>query len=109
MHEAWSRLNTLIGDMFDILVVAIGLIVLLVFFQPGVQRSWSYAAAALAAGAVFGYTARQAPFIPEWAVVLAIALGIITGPVTIATLRGKTIFEAVDDIRRSRREGNPDE
>ena len=103
--SASERLRYLLDQAADLMVMSLFLVACTIFFLPGIQKRWSYAAAAFAFGAGFGLAARQIAIVPDGVEILAVMLGVVTGPVTAARLQGKTIFEAIKEIRDARRGG----
>jgi len=103
--EGLQRVTTLFNDAIDLAILSLFLVVGLVGFIPGIQKRWSYAGAALVLGTMFGLAARWAPFLPAGSEVVGVILGVVVGPATVAHLQGKTIAEAIDEIRSMRRGG----
>jgi hypothetical protein len=107
--DGLHRVTTLFNDAIDLAIISLFLVVGLIGFLPGVQSRWSYACAALVLGTMFGLAARWAPFLPEGSDVVGVILGVIVGPATAAGWQGKTISEAIEDIRAMRRGGGADD
>lgn len=106
--DGFERVAALFNDAIDLAIISLFLVVGLIGFLPGVQRRWSYAAAALVMGTVFGLTVRQIPWMPEGVEIIGVMLGVIVGPATAARWQGKTLSEAIEDIRSMRRGGDRD-
>lgn len=102
---AAERLRGLVNQGADILVLACLVTAGTVMFLPGVQKRWSYAAAAIVFGFALGYAVRLMSW-PDGVMVIAVILGVVTGPVTAAAMHGKTIFEAIEEIQKARRGGD---
>lgn len=105
--DGLQRVATLFNDAIDLAILSLFLIIGLIGFLPGVQKRWSYAAAALVLGTAFGVAARWAPFLPPGTEVVGVILGVVVGPATAAGFQGKTLSEAIDEIRSMRRGGGP--
>lgn len=100
---AAERLARLYNDAADIVVISAFIVLTVVFFLPGVQNRASYGLAAMGLAVTLGLAARWAPFLPPGSEIIAAIVGVVAGPVTVAAMQGKTIFEVVDEIRRARR------
>ena len=103
--DGLHRVATLFNDAIDLAILSLFLIIGLIGFLPGVQKRWSYAGAALVMGTMFGLAARWAPFLPPGSEVVGVILGVVVGPATAAGFQGKTLSEAIDEIRSMRRGG----
>lgn len=103
MAEGLERVVTLFNDAIDLALITLFIIAGLIGFLPGVQRRWSYAGAAMVMGVGLGLAARWAPFLPPGSEIIGVLLGVITGPATAAAWKGKTLAEAIDDIRSMKR------
>ncbi len=101
---AAERLHDIVDKGTDVFLLTCFLAAGLVLFIPGIQRRWHYAAAAVVLGWSLGYAVRLMDW-PDGLMVVGIILGIVTGPVTVAYLHGKTIFEAIEEIQKARRRG----
>lgn len=98
----WQGVQRLFADAADIAVMSLFVVAGVIFFLPGIQKRWTYALAAFVLGTMLGLAARRFG-LPDGLDIIAVMLGVVAGPVTAAHLQGKTIFEAVDEIRSSRR------
>jgi hypothetical protein len=103
---AAERIARLYNDAADIVVIAAFIVLSVVFVLPGVQNRAAYGLAALGLGVGLGLAARWAPFIPDGGEIIAAILGVVCGPVTVAAMQGKTLFEVLDEIRKARRGGD---
>jgi hypothetical protein len=103
---AAERIARLYNDAADIVVISAFLVLCVVFFLPGVQNRAAYGLAALGLAVTLGVAARWAPFIPPGGEIVAAILGVVCGPVTVAAMQGKTLFEVLDEIRKARRGGD---
>ena len=100
-----DRIKHLFNMGADVLVLACLITAGVVFFLPGIQKRWHYAAAASVFAFAGGLGARLMGW-PDGLMVLGVLLGVVTGPVTAARFSGKTIFEAIEEIQKARRGGN---
>lgn len=105
MSQGLERVVTLFNDTLDLALITLFIIAGLIGFLPGVQKRWSYAGAALVMGIGFGLAARWAPFLPPGSEIVGVLLGVVLGPTTAAAWHGKTLSEAIDDIRSMKRGG----
>lgn len=96
-----ESLRRLLNDTADLAVVTLLMLAGVIFFLPGIQKRWTYAGAAFAIGLLLGIAARRFG-LPDGLDIIAVMVGVIAGPVTVAKLHGKTIFEVVDEIRKAR-------
>lgn len=96
-----ERVRALLNDSLDLAIVAIFIGVCVMPWLPGVQKRWSYLAAAFALGTVGGLICRRLG-LPDGLDYLGVCIGFITGPVTMAKLQGKTVKEAVEELRQMR-------
>lgn len=103
--SALERVRDIADKGTDVFLLTCFIAAGLVLFIPGIQRRWHYAAAAIVLGFSLGYAARLMDW-PDGFMVLGIILGIVTGPVTVAWLHKKTIFEAIEEIQKARRGGS---
>ena len=103
---AAERLTRLFNDAADLIVVSAIIVCAVIMWLPGIQNRAAYAGAAIALGAALGLAARWAPFIPAGGEIIATIIGVVAGPVTVARMQGKTIFDVMEDIRRARRGGD---
>jgi hypothetical protein len=102
---AAERLTRLYNDASDIIVIAAVIVFCVVFFLPGLQNRATYGLAALGLAVGLGLAARWAPFIPDGGEIIAAILGVVCGPVTVAAMQGKTLFDVLEEIRKARRGG----
>ena len=105
---AAERIARLYNDAADLIIVSAIIVFAVVIWLPGIQNRAAYAAAAVVLGAALGLAARWAPILPDGADIIATIIGVVAGPVTVARMQGKTIFDVMDDIRRARRGGDDD-
>jgi len=96
-----ERIRELINEIADLAILSLFLVAGIIFFLPGVQKRWSYAAAAVVLGSVLGLAARRFG-LPDGVDLIALLLGVAAGPVTVAKMQGKTIFEAIEEIQSVR-------
>ncbi|WP_430430182.1 hypothetical protein [Oceanicaulis sp.] len=105
MADGLERVVTLFNDTIDLALITLFTIAGLIGFLPGVQKRWSYAGAALVMGVGLGVAVRWAPFLPPGCEIIGVILGVVCGPATAAAWKGKTLSEAIDDIRAMKRGG----
>ena len=103
---AAERLARLFNDAADLVVVSAIMVIAVVLWLPGIQSRASYGLAALILGAALGLATRWAPFLPDGAEIIATIIGVAAGPVTVARMQGKSIFDVLEDIHRARRGGD---
>jgi hypothetical protein len=106
--QAFENIKRLAGEIADLAVLSLFVVAGLIFFLPGVQKRWSYGMAAFVLGTVLGLAARRAG-IPDGLDIIAVMLGVMTGPVSAAKLQGKTITEAIAEIKEIRVGGGDDD
>ncbi|MEC7571954.1 MAG: hypothetical protein VX394_07860 [Pseudomonadota bacterium] len=94
-------MRALINDSADLTVLSLLVGGCLVFFLPGIQDRWRYFAAAVALGLVGGLFGRELALFDGMELLTMLA-GIVTGPITAAKMSGKTIGEAIEEIRQMR-------
>jgi hypothetical protein len=108
MADLWHRLSGLFADIITMAVISALVTPAAILVIPGAQRSIPYLLGMFVFGIVAGITAHQAPFLPDWTEWVAVLLGAVCGPPTVAKLQGKTIAEAIAEIRSMRSEGDSD-
>lgn len=108
--SGWENVRELFNDAIDLVIASLFLAIGLAGLGPGVQRSWSYFAAGIALGTILGLAARRFG-VPAGVDIMVMVLGVVTGPVTVVKLQGKTFLEAFDEIIsfRERMKGGDDE
>ena len=105
MGDLWHRLASLFADIITMAVISALVTPAAILVVPGAQRSIPYLLGMFVFGIVAGITAHQAPFLPDWTEWVAVLVGAVCGPPTVAKLQGKTIAEAISE-RRSMRAGD---
>lgn len=95
--QGWENVRTLFNDTIDLIVLSLFVLIGLIGLQPGMQRSWSYAAAGLVLGTMLGLASRRFG-LPAGVDIIMIILGVACGPFTITKLQGKSIMDAIDEI-----------
>lgn len=108
MEEGIGRVIALFNIAIDLAIMATFVGVGMIGIMPGAQKRWSYFAAMVVMGTAFGIVARVLPWIPEGLETVGVILGVIVGPATAARWQGKTLSEAIEDIRSMRRGGDRD-
>ena len=106
MLELWHRLSAMFVDVIAFAVISALVTPAAVMVIPGAQRSLPYLLGMFVFGIIAGITAHQAPFLPDWTEWVAVLLGAVCGPPTVAKLQGKTIAEAIAEIRSMRGQGD---
>ena len=101
---AIERIRELANEIADLAILSLFLVAGIIFFLPGIQKRWSYAAAAVVLGSVLGLAARRFG-LPDGLDLLGVLLGVAAGPATVAKMQGKTIFEAIEEIQSVRLTG----
>ena len=108
MLELWHRVSALLVDALTMAVISAMVLPAAVIFLPGAQRSIPYIIGMFVLGMVSGVIAHQAPFLPGWTEWLAVLIGAVCGPTTVAKMQGKTVGEAIAEMRMMRSEGDRD-
>lgn len=103
-QDPFVAVRQLMVDTTDLALLSALAVAGTIMFLPGIQKRWSYALAAFVFGILFSLAARRLG-LPDGADIIAVMLGVLTGPVTAAKLQGKTLAEAIDEIQKSRRNG----
>jgi hypothetical protein len=104
----FEKLRQLVADSIDVAVVSLLSVIGVQLALPGLQRRLAYGGSALIFGLLLGVAARWSP-LPDGFEIVGTILGVITGPVTVAKMEGKTLGQAIEDLARSRRRALGDE
>jgi hypothetical protein len=99
--NGFERIRDMVNEIADLAILALFVVAGIIFFVPGIQKRWAYAAAAIVLGSVLGLAARRFG-LADGLDLLALLLGIAAGPVTVAKMQGKTIIEAIEEIQSVR-------
>jgi hypothetical protein len=100
--DLFANLRQLFVDAIDLSVISLMGVVGAVLAIPGLQRRISYGGAALIFGILLGVAARWSG-LPAGLDIIAVLLGVVTGPVTVAKMQGKTLSEAIEEFSKARR------
>lgn len=105
--DSLEGLKRLAADSLELVGLSLFMVVGLIFFLPGVQSRLAYGAAAIVMGTVFGIIAVRLG-LPDGVEIIAVLLGVVCGPPTVAKFQNKTLTEAIAEIRTMRRGFNDD-
>lgn len=105
MAELWERISAILVDVLTMAAISALVLPGVAVFLPGAQRSIPYILGMFVLGIVAGVTAHLAPFLPPWTEWLAVLTGAVCGPTTVAKMQGKTVTEAIAEMRTMRRDG----
>lgn len=102
-----ETLNRLLNDGIDAAVISLLVMVGATAAIPEWRSNRGYMLAGWVVGVIVGLAAVRMN-VPEGFAILLTAIGVVTGPITLAKMHGRTMGDVLDEVTRRRANGGAD-